>query len=184
MMIGFVKPALVVIAALNFFASATAAPTPEPELEPIDYVGLIETAPGLPTPKELGLTNADLTKPAPELGELMARDILNKRAQCATSTKPNCGYFEALACYNYLNSLTGTRCVVNSAPALTRFCYSGSCAWYGQSGIWGQPASSPCVNVAAGGAWVLNSCYVNGRVAGDSTATGNGNVIIYIERLK
>ncbi|KAK6532790.1 hypothetical protein TWF281_006966 [Arthrobotrys megalospora] len=181
-MSSFMKPTVIVIATLNLLAGAIAVPTPEPE--PIDYVNLIETAPGLPTPRDLGLTNADLAKPAPELAMLMARDVLNKRAQCSTSTKPNCGYFDALACYNYLNGLGSTRCVVNSSPALTRFCLSGSCAWYGQSGIWGQPASAPCVNVAAGGAWVLNSCYVNGRVAGDSTASGNGNVVIYIEKLK
>ena len=61
-MVGFTKNIVAITAALSFFGAAIAAPAPAPE---VDYAKLIEVAPGYPTIEELGLTNADLTKPIP-----------------------------------------------------------------------------------------------------------------------
>ncbi|KAF3182629.1 hypothetical protein TWF106_000792 [Orbilia oligospora] len=76
-MAGFSKYTLTIIAVLSLLTGTFAAPVLVLEL--IDYVSLLETAPGLPTPKDLGLTNPDLTRPPPDIAAHQIREILNKR---------------------------------------------------------------------------------------------------------
>ncbi|KAF3111272.1 hypothetical protein TWF225_004361 [Orbilia oligospora] len=111
-MVGFSKSTLAIVAVLNLLTGTFAAPALAPE--PIDYVSLLETAPGLPTPKDLGLTNADLARPPPDIAAHQVREILNKRYNpVCWPGQPQCDLTDANACWVYLNSLGGTRCVVS-----------------------------------------------------------------------
>ncbi|KAK6347474.1 hypothetical protein TWF718_005316 [Orbilia javanica] len=171
-MVGFIKSALTITAVFGLFAGGLAAPAPEPK---IDYLSLIKPGPGLPSPKDLNLTNEDLGKPVPELARLMVRDVLDKRYTPQCWGEPKCTYNDAIGCYNYLNSLGSTTC---AASGVVRMCGSGSCNWYARS-LNGYSAS-PCYKAALGGAWVLNSCNSGGRLSGSNAAYDNGNLAVDI----
>ncbi|KAK6519077.1 hypothetical protein TWF281_003765 [Arthrobotrys megalospora] len=171
-MVGFIKSTITFTAVLSLLVGALAAPAPEPK---VDYTTIIETGPGLPTVKELKLTNADLTKPVPELARLMVRDVLDKRYTPQCWGEPKCNYNDAIACYNYLNSLGSTTC---AASGVVRMCYANGCAWYARS-LNGYSAS-PCYKAALGGAWVLNNCNSGGRLSGSNAAYDNGNLAVDI----
>ncbi|KAK6331405.1 hypothetical protein TWF730_004486 [Orbilia blumenaviensis] len=171
-MVGFAKNIVALTAVLSFFGAAIAAPAPE-----VDYAKLIEVAPGYPTVEELGLTNADLTKPVPEIDEIVARDmLLQKRYEPRCWGEPRCTVNDARACYNYLNSIGGNRCEVRGR---VQMCKMGGCAWDART-LNNAFASSSCRDAALGGAWVLNNCISNNRVAGSNAAFGNGNLIVDI----
>ncbi|KAF3920766.1 hypothetical protein ABW20_dc0103090 [Dactylellina cionopaga] len=171
-MIGFTRTTIALTAVLSLFGAAVAAPAPVD----VDYASLIETGPGLPTIKELGLTNADLTKPVPELEALIARDMLTKRYTPVCWGEPKCTTNDARACYNYLNGLGNTAC---SVQGRVQMCKVGGCAWDART-LNNGFASSSCSNAALGGAWVLNNCNGGNRVAGSNAAFGNGNLIVDI----
>ncbi|KAF3919790.1 hypothetical protein ABW20_dc0109057 [Dactylellina cionopaga] len=172
-MIGFTKASIAIAAALGLLGTVTAAPAPVTE---IDYVSLIETAPGYPTVQELGLTNADLMKPVPALDGLVAREMLEKRYQPQCWGEPKCGLNEARACFNYLNSIGGNNCDVNGR---IQMCKLQGCAWDART-LNNGFARTSCSNAALGGAWVLNNCNGGGRTSGTNAAFGNGNMIIDI----
>ncbi|KAK6343591.1 hypothetical protein TWF730_011184 [Orbilia blumenaviensis] len=202
-MVNFGKSTFVIVSVLNLFAGTLAAPAPVPE--PTDYLSLIKTAPGLPTPRELGLTNEDFTKPIPgktvqvhamkphssssnrsgktELAALEVREALNKRYNpvCWPGQR-QCDLSDALACYRYLNLLGSQRCVVNPLTDRIRMCGIGTCNWYGRAEIVRNGASSPCADVARGGLWVTSNCRTGARglVAGSNAAWGNGNLLVDI----
>ncbi|KAK6495099.1 hypothetical protein TWF481_003127 [Arthrobotrys musiformis] len=172
-MVGFIKSALAITAVFGLFVGGLAAPAPEPKL--VDYLSLIKPGPGLPSPKELGLTNEDLNKPIPGLEKLMARDLLEKRYTPQCWDQPKCTYSDALGCYNYLYNLGNTVC---EASGVGRMCYVGSCNWYARS-INGYSAS-PCYKAALGGAWVLRNCNSGNRLSGSNAAYDNGNLAVDI----
>ncbi|KAF3182199.1 hypothetical protein TWF751_007245 [Orbilia oligospora] len=178
-MVGFSKSTLAIVAVLNLLTGTFAAPALAPE--PIDYVSLLETAPGLPTPKDLGLTNADLARPPPDIAAHQVREILNKRYNpVCWPGQPQCDLTDANACWVYLNSLGGTRCVVSPGTSYIRMCAIGNCGWYGRAEIVRNGASSTCADVARGGRWVLGNCRkgASGLVAGSNAAYGNGNHLV------
>ncbi|KAK6532410.1 hypothetical protein TWF281_006599 [Arthrobotrys megalospora] len=183
-MVAISKPAFAILAVFNLFTGTSAAPASKPELT--DYLSLIKVAPGLPTPKELGLTNEFLNNPIPEHAAHQARELLSKRYNpvCWPGV-PQCSIADAAACFAYLNSLGSQRCVVNPGTSRVRMCVAGSCGWYGRPEIVRNGASSTCVTVAAGGNWVLGNCRVPlvGTVAGSNAAYGNGNFLVDIARV-
>ncbi|EPS44520.1 hypothetical protein H072_1500 [Dactylellina haptotyla CBS 200.50] len=173
-MVGFTKSAITLTAVLSVFGSAVAVPAPKE----VDYASLIQTGPGLPTIAELGLTNADLTKPMPaELDPVLAaRDALEKRYNPQCWGEPKCNINDARACFNYLNNLGGTAC---SVTGRVQMCKMGGCAWDART-LNNGFASSSCSNAALGGAWILNNCNGGGRTAGSNAAFGNGNLVVDI----
>ncbi|EWC45982.1 hypothetical protein DRE_04775 [Drechslerella stenobrocha 248] len=163
-MIGFTKTA---IAVLSILGAVTAAPTAA-DTE-IDYLSVIEVGPGFPTPQELGLTNADLSKPIP--ASIVSRDLLSKRAPAACWGNPKCHVNDARACFNYLQGLGGRRCEPSNGRV--QMCKIGGCAWDARG-----TRGSSCSDAALGGAWVLNNCNGGGWVAGTNAAFGNGDMIV------
>lgn len=113
--------------------------------------------PGLPSLKSLGLTSDDLYKKGPSLGKASSiksqipfltnfieeREMFEKRftLQCG-SPGPACDVGSAWGCYNYLNGLGHTNCVVSGAYSNIKFCQAGSCSWYGSNIGGGSSASS------------------------------------------
>ncbi|KAF3908781.1 hypothetical protein ABW21_db0204781 [Orbilia brochopaga] len=179
-MVGFTKSAVTVLALLS---ATYAAPAPE-----VDYASILIPGPGMPSVKELGLTNADLTAPLPSDVELLARDVeegsanpehnLFKRYDpfCGISGRGGCNTNDATACFNYLKNLNERRCEVSG---VIRMCVVGRCQWYGRS--FGKGFSSSfCRDVAWGGKWVLDNCNRGGRVSGSNAAGGNGNLVVDI----
>ncbi|KAK6541612.1 hypothetical protein TWF694_007412 [Orbilia ellipsospora] len=166
-MIGFTKTAISLTAVLSLFAGALAAPAEK------DYASLIETGPGMPTVAELGLTNKDLTKPFPK-SALAARDALEKRYTPSCWGPPKCSYGDALACYNYLNSLGTRDCQVTGS---IQMCKMGHCAWDART-LNGGFATSHCSDAAKGGHWVLDNCTNGGQTAGSNAAFNNGNLVV------
>ncbi|KAJ6255956.1 hypothetical protein Dda_9247 [Drechslerella dactyloides] len=179
-MVGFTKSAVTVLALVG---ATIAAPAPTTE---VDYASILIPGPGLPSVKELGLTNADLNKPLPSGVELTPGleersadpKELFKRYEpfCGISGRGGCQEGDARACFNYLLKLDRTDCQVSG---VIRMCVVGKCQWYGRSFGKGF-ASSWCRDVAHGGNWVLNNCNRNGRVSGSNAAGGNGNLVVDI----
>ncbi|KDR73885.1 hypothetical protein GALMADRAFT_71211 [Galerina marginata CBS 339.88] len=138
--------------------------------------------PGLPTLASLGLTSADLHKPIPRatLATLTEVDpFMRKRWNNECQTWGLTSYINAVACYNYLNSLGSQDCGVDTNII---FCAVGS-TYIGGSNVGGIPhTSSACVDVATGALWILNNCNIAGAlVQGDAAAYGNGNLVVSIE---
>ncbi|KAF3934672.1 hypothetical protein ABW20_dc0104275 [Dactylellina cionopaga] len=169
-MVAISKTAVVFASVLGLIGGATAAP-----LEEIDYTKTLVPGPGLPSVAELGLTNADLTKPIPEgrvpLPGITARDgDIFKRWPRLCWPLQKCTYGDAVACYNYLDSIGSRQC---SSDGTVTMCYSGGCKWVGRSES--GTASSPCSDVALAGRWLISECRDNnGEFAGTIGAYGNG----------
>ncbi|KAF3906026.1 hypothetical protein ABW21_db0205572 [Orbilia brochopaga] len=167
--------AKVVISVLCLAGTAFAAPAPISEAE-IDYVNILIPGEGLPTPTELGLTNADLTKPIPHGLQpsygISARDnnILMKRHECRSDHLCNIG--DSIACFNYLLSLNETPC--NVGKIQNQMCNTNGCRWIGQAEN-AETTSSFCRDVAWGGKVVNDNCgRGNNQVGGSNYAGGNG----------
>ncbi|KAK6526506.1 hypothetical protein TWF694_005089 [Orbilia ellipsospora] len=159
---------------LSFLGDTTAAPAPAPE---VDYVSLIKTGAGLPTVRELGLTNADLTKPLPRHSKpaLNNRDSLEKRYTPKCWDGPRCNRTDILVCYNYFSSLEFHPCIAGrNAPA----CSMGGCGWWFNTDD-GLPIAVDCHDVALSGAWVLNNCQGN-LTSGSNAAQSDDRFIINI----
>ncbi|EAU84143.1 hypothetical protein CC1G_08684 [Coprinopsis cinerea okayama7 len=143
--------------------------------------------PGLPSLEELGMTKEDLYKPIPEevLKSIQAEyGGLTKRYTPTCGSTNRASHADAVACYNYLNGLGTTSCVVpNNAGGAgnINFCKIGSAYWTGSCLAGTCPGSSYCRDVARGGLWVLNNCNVGGQVRGSNAAWGNGNLIVGIQ---
>ncbi|KAK6330406.1 hypothetical protein TWF696_003503 [Orbilia brochopaga] len=178
-MVGFTKSAVTVLALLG---ATYAAPAPE-----VDYASILIPGPGLPSVKELGLTNADLTKPLPtgvELNNGIEERSANPGKElfkrydpfCGIADRGGCNANDAAACFNYLRNLNERRCEVSG---VIRMCVVGRCQWYGRSFGKGF-ASSFCRDVAWGGKWVLDNCNRGGRISGSNAAGGNGNLVVDI----
>ncbi|KAJ6255955.1 hypothetical protein Dda_9246 [Drechslerella dactyloides] len=168
-MFGLTKSTVAIAFALALFGAAAAAPTTAPV---IDYTKLVIPGPGLPSIAELGLTNEDLSKPVPELEHLMARESENpntlfKRYDPQCWGGPGCSRQEAEGCYNYLVKLGNTAC---KSHGVIEMCRAGKCSWQGRTLI-GREVSSPCMDAANGGIWVLHNCR---NIRGSNAAWGNG----------
>ncbi|EPS44143.1 hypothetical protein H072_1890 [Dactylellina haptotyla CBS 200.50] len=176
-----VKYALLAFGLLG--AAANAAPAPE-----VDYVSALIPGEGLPSPKELGMTNADLTKPIPEddlpldgrhslPAGISERDlsILEKRTTCRFTD--TCKLRDSTACFNYLHRLNTRACTVTRRPG--QFCRMGGCSWIGQAAGTNR-ASSHCRDVARGGKKVNDRCRIFDRIGGFNFAHGNGHVRVTI----
>ncbi|EAU84142.1 hypothetical protein CC1G_08683 [Coprinopsis cinerea okayama7 len=148
---------------------------------------------GLPSLEELGMTKEDLYKPIPEevLQSIEAEyGGLTKRWSPTCRTSGLVPYAGALACYNYLDSLGTTPCVVpfnTQNPnwlAKTTFCQALGAFWTGTclAGTCVDHGSSYCRDVARGGLWVLTHCKnSNNQLNGNNAAWGNGNLIVDIQ---
>ncbi|KAK6330405.1 hypothetical protein TWF696_003502 [Orbilia brochopaga] len=174
-MVAFTRTTIA-LAILGLLGNVAAAPAP---LE-ADVDKLVTPGPGLPKASELGLTVADLQKPAPAVDHLFSRSPapekdLAKRFTPQCWGDPKCSRGAATNCYNYLNGLGGTACITSG---YINMCYSSGCGWYGRSNT-GGTVSSTCYNVALGGAWVLTNCAGN-YIAGANAAYNNGNLIVEI----
>ncbi|KAF3316778.1 hypothetical protein TWF173_001441 [Orbilia oligospora] len=183
-MVGFSRSTLSIVTVLNLLTETFAVPASAPE--PIDYISLLETEPGLPTPKDLGLTNVNLTRPPPgmNLGLIDTRST----AYLRKFMNPQSDLTDANACWVYLNSLGNTRCVVSPGISYIRMCAIGNCGWprwYGRAEIVRNGASSTCADVnmllaVAGGflATAEQGLGASGLVAGSNAAYRNGNRLV------
>ncbi|KAF2018120.1 hypothetical protein BU24DRAFT_461090 [Aaosphaeria arxii CBS 175.79] len=129
--------------------------------------------PGLPSLEDLNLTSAELyTMPLSQL----------PNDEMSVMLTPGCGPGNAytnvtglIACFNYLNSLGGTRCVVG-ASGKTEFCHADSSRALGES-VTGRSESSACSDVAFGLLWVIDHCTrPDQSCAGFQAPRGNGNI--------
>ncbi|KAK6343022.1 hypothetical protein TWF718_008400 [Orbilia javanica] len=178
---------VILISALGLLGAVNAIPAPIPEPE-IDYVNALIPGEGLPSPKELGLTNEDLTKPLPN-GFSKRDNVLQKRYQCRFTDV--CNLNDSRACFNYLLRLNERSCTATRRP--TQFCRIGRCSWIGQaegrntaSSYWQvspQPNQSVRLkprDVAHGGNTVNNRCRLGPIVGGYNYAGGNGYLRVTI----
>ncbi|EPS38560.1 hypothetical protein H072_7711 [Dactylellina haptotyla CBS 200.50] len=134
----------------SLLGAAAAAPASE-----VDYVSALVPGEGLPSPKELGLTNV----------------FLQKRKVCRYTDV--CQRTDAIACFNYLLGLNERSCSTGARP--TQFCRMGGCSWIGQAENAPQ-AASYFRDVAHGGNVVINGCRIGSICAGYNYAGGNGNL--------
>ncbi|KAH6683353.1 hypothetical protein B0J14DRAFT_632943 [Halenospora varia] len=129
--------------------------------------------PGLPSLASLGLTSKDLHTMKPKLnGRAVQFD-----GRCQTFSTANVN--DAMACYNFLNSIGSSSCGTNTANII--MCSTGTVQVSGANLLPGTSQTASCANCAVGALWSIQNCNNGGQVGGQAPAFGNGNLIMGVQ---